>query len=327
MNKNNLKSELIKIDKKRLKIRKSYKSKLHHKINIKLKNSSDYIFFPKILISKNNEQLRYGLSWHYNGFIIKVDSLVMAVDPGVNFLLRLTESKYNITNINKLYISHLHIDHSADANTLMEYLIRSNSNIEIFAPQSVYETNTISKFHSGEKISFNNIQSQSIDENTKLKFNNININFFPLFHGVECYGFNIKYKDKLISYISDTGYSREIKVKNKIMKISEIKKSIGTDEIILKNETKKKEVQHSDIIICNIDSFQYNKNSKTHLSVLDLLDILKDSNCKKLILSHINPMGEILYEEWGKKISKYIKNETNINTFCSNNNGLKIILD
>jgi hypothetical protein len=38
-------------------------------------------------------------------------------------------------------------------------------------------------------------------------------------------------------------------------------------------------------------------------------------------------MGEILYEEWGKKISKYIKNETNINTFCSNNNGLKIILD
>ena len=31
----------------------------------------------------------------------------------------------------------------------MEYLIRANKKIEIFAPKTVYQTNTISKFHSG----------------------------------------------------------------------------------------------------------------------------------------------------------------------------------
>ena len=329
MNIDNLELELIKTDKKRLRIRNSYKIKLrHNKESVKSENSSNYIFFPKMLISKNNTQLRYGLSWLYNGFIIKIDSFVMAVDPGVNFLLRLTENKYDITTINKLYISHLHIDHSADANTLMEYLIRADKKIEIFAPKTVYQTNTISKFHSGEKLSFNNnIQSYSIDENSKFKINTVNINFFPLYHGVECYGFSIKYKDKKISYISDTGYAREIKVKNKTLKVEDIKDPIIADKIIIKNEIIKKEVQHSDIIICNIDSFVYTKNSKTHLCILDLLDILKDSNCKKLILAHINPIGEVLYKEWGNRISKYIKKETSIDTFCFSDNGLKIILD
>ncbi len=61
------------------------------------------------------------------------------------------------------------------------------------------------------------------------------------------------------------------------------------------------------MLITNIDSFIYTKNSKkTHLPILDLLEIIKDNNIGKIILAHINPIGELKYEDWGMKLAKYV---------------------
>ena len=77
--KDKLEKELIELDKKRLNIRKRYKNKL---INSKKKlNQKDYIYFPKSVVSEKNHQLRYGLSWLQNGFILKKGDNVIAVDP------------------------------------------------------------------------------------------------------------------------------------------------------------------------------------------------------------------------------------------------------
>lgn len=59
-------------------------------------DNKDYILFPKTLVSDDNYQLSHGVSWHRNGFIIKIKSNVIVVDPGVDFVLRLTESGFNL---------------------------------------------------------------------------------------------------------------------------------------------------------------------------------------------------------------------------------------
>ena len=82
----------------------------------------------------------------------------------------------------------------------------------------------------------------------------------------------------------------------------------------------------SDILITNIDSFIYTKNSKTHLPILDLLEIVKENNIKKVILAHINPMGELKYEEWGKKLAKYVYKVSEVPTFSIKEKGNKFFI-
>lgn len=68
--KDNLKEKLILNDKKRIKIKNEYKSNMISSIS--QETDENYVFFPKSLISADNYQLRYGLSWLENGFILKL---------------------------------------------------------------------------------------------------------------------------------------------------------------------------------------------------------------------------------------------------------------
>lgn len=186
-----LEKELIELDKKRLNIRGKYKNKLIS--NEKKISKKDYIFFPKSIVSEKNYQLRYGISWLQNGFILKKGDNIIAVDPGVNFVLRLTESGFDLSTITHIFISHSHLDHSADANVLMDFLIRAKSSVKIIAPKSVYEEKVISDFHSGIKPKFPiNHFAIIIDENSEIELlNGYKMKFVPLHHSVECYGFKI----------------------------------------------------------------------------------------------------------------------------------------
>ena len=313
---NELERELIRLDKKRLNIRKKYKDKLIN--NKKSLCHKDYILFPKSVVSENNYQLRYGVSWLQNGFILKKGDNIIAVDPGVNFVLRLTESGFDLSTITHIFISHSHLDHSADANVLMDFLIRAKSYVKIIAPKSVYEEKVISDFHSGIKPKFPiNHSAIIIDENSEIELlNGYKMKFVPLHHSVECYGFKIFGNNENYTYLSDTSYTKELLIKNKeylpITSISNyIENAISHSSYnYIKGFTK-----DSNILIANVDSFLYTKNSKTHLPILDLLEIVKGNNIQKIILAHINPIGELKYEEWGMKLAKYVSKVTGIQTF------------
>lgn len=322
-----LEKELIALDKKRLNIRKKYKDKL---INSKKKiNNKDYIFLPKSIVSENNYQLRYGLSWLQNGFILKKDDNVIAVDPDVNFVLRLTESGFDLSTITHIFISHSHLDHSADANVLMDFMIRAKSAVKIIAPKSVYEEKVISDFHSGLKPKFPvNHSAIVIDENSEIELlNGYKMKFVSLHHSVECYGFKICGNNENYTYLSDTSYTKELLTKNnECVAINNIKNYM--ENVVSKScyNHIKEFSNDSNILITNIDSFLYTKNSKTHLPTLDLLEIVKESNIQKIILAHINPMGELKYEEWGLKLAKYIYKLTGIQTFAIKENGNKFFI-
>lgn len=325
--KDKLEKELIALDKKRLNIRKRYKDIL---INSKKKtNNKDYIYFPKSIVSEKNYQLRYGLSWLQNGFILKKGDNVIAVDPGVNFVLRLTESGFNLSKITHIFISHSHLDHSADANVLMDFMIRAKAAVKIIAPKSVYEEKVISDFHSGLKPKFPvNHSAIIIDENSEVElFNGYKMKFISLQHSVECYGFKIYGNNENYTYLSDTSYTKELLTKSdKCMAINDIENYVEDVVSNYSYDYIKDFSKNSDVLISNIDSFLYTKNSKTHLPLLDLLEIVKENNIKKVILAHINPMGELKYEEWGKKLAKYVYKVSEVPTFSIKEKGNRFFI-
>jgi len=325
--KDKLENELISLDKKRLNIRKKYKCKL---INSKKQsNKKDFIFFPKSVTSENNYQLRYGLSWLQNGFIIKKGDNVIAVDPGVNFVLRLTESGFDLSSITHIFISHSHLDHSADANVLMDFLIRGKKPVKIIAPKSVFEEKVISDFHSGITVKFPvNHSAIIIDEKSSIElFSGYKMTFISLNHSVECYGCKITDGYNSYTYLSDTSFSKKLITKNKeIINVKDIKDYAEDVTSYSYNNDIKEFVRESEILICNVDSFLYTKNSKTHLSTMDLLELAKDNCINKIILAHINPIGELKYEEWSYKLAKYVFAKTKIQTIAIKRNGNKIYI-
>jgi len=86
----------------------------------------------------------------------------------------------------------------------------------------------------------------------------------------------------------------------------------------------KKFVKGSDVLIANVDSFMYTKNSKSHLSFLDLIEIVENNDVKKIVLAHIDPMGELPYERWGKKLALYAVSKCKIKAYSIEKSGKKI---
>ena len=322
-----LEKELVELDKRRLNIRKRYKNKL---INSKKKlNQKDYIYFPKSVVSEKNHQLRYGLSWLQNGFILKKGDNVIAVDPGVNFVLRLTESGFDLSTITHIFISHTHLDHSADANVLMDFMIRARASVKIIAPKSVYDEKVISDFHSGLKPKFPvNHSAIIIDENSEIELlDGYKMTFVPLQHSVECYGFKISGNNQNYTYLSDTSYTRELVTKNnKIISITDITYYMENVKSKSNYNYIKEFLKDSDVLITNIDSYMYIKNSKAHLPLLDFLEIIKDNNIKEIFIAHVNPIGELKYEEWGNKLAKYVYKISKIKTFAVKISGNKFYI-
>lgn len=281
---NDLYDELSLSDIKRLRVRASAKVWSSDR-----KKEVEYsIFFPKTIVSKSDVQARTVLSWLFNGFILKFDTKTLVVDPGVGFYLRASESGFNLDQMDFLYVSHLHLDHSADANVTMDFAIRKRMPVKIFAPKSVFTSKTVDDFHSARKTRFPVVHSSEIINSRKVfdLGDGTKMSFMKLHHGVECYGFKLQNREKTVVYVSDTGPFRSLR----------------------------NFVKGSDVLIINIDSFLSGKNSKTHLSVVDFLREIDGLKFAKIILAHINPLGELEPAEWGEKIANYVELKTGVKT-------------
>lgn len=295
------------------------------------KNISAKIIFPKMHIPKDNQQLRHGLSWLYNGFLIYLPNLVMVVDPGIDFLYRLGISQTQISQINTIFISHGHLDHAGGANVISDWLIRSQQDTEIIAPKSVFDQKEISDFHSGASAHANGWKpphfSTIIAETTptQLAHGGYLLKPIPLHHGIECYGFSINYKDRLITYISDTGYAKKIKTTSGLFLVGNPKVEGTFESITEKFDDIYKAILQSHTLIVNIETLQYNKNSKTHLTVHDVIDMVDKSQVRQLIVAHVNPQAE-LDEAWGQTIAEYIQQQTGRKCFAPKVSGLTVKL-
>jgi len=324
-------TELISLDNKKEQIRSDAKTEMRRIANEY--SSEAKIVFPKSHLKPSLKQLRFGLPWIYNGFLLYLPGLVMAIDPGPDFMFRLGLSGIDISAINTIFVSHGHLDHVAGVNTLSDWLIRSHQNTEIIAPVEVFEEREISSYHAGYKMHHSGWKNAHFAtpltthmESFALNHGGYTLIPLQMFHSAPCYGFSVSYKKQKISYISDTGYSLKIKTTEGIVDLA---KDQIKGSFVSHKETRsevKNAVRDTTTLIVNVESLQYEKNSYTHLTLFDVIDIIKGSNIKTVVIAHCNPVGELLYGEWAAKLAKYLQQETGIFTVAPKASGLALNL-
>lgn len=314
---------LIQADKVRVKVRKDYAADMRRRAATAgpMPGATSTVYFPPIHLNPSNKQLANGTPWYFNGFIVSTASGVMVVDPGVHFLYRLTESGFDLATITRMFLSHAHLDHTSDANAIMDWLIRAQARVDIFAPPSLFKEQRVSNYHSG--IGNPSARQKAIEVNPTLVVtdDHTSLTFFKLEHDAECYGFRIDDGRKRIAYISDTSYARTVRVDGKIMPVTELTDQAET-EIVTAYDDIRESVKDSDTLIVNIDSFLHGPKAAIHFSVTDLLAVLAGSSIRKIFLTHMNPAGELPPTDWGDKIAVYVQEKTVVPTFYPSVDGL-----
>lgn len=318
-----LKKVLIQADKARVKVRKDYSADMRQRAAAAgaLPGASSTIYFPPIHLSPKNGQLAKGTPWFFNGFVISTASGVMVVDPGVHFLYRLTESDFDLATIKRMFLSHAHLDHTSDANAIMDWLIRARAKVDVFAPPSLFSEQRISNYHSGIGNPSAPHKAAEVNPTLVIKDEYTSLSFFRLEHDAECYGFRIYDGKKTIAYISDTSYAKTVRVDGKVIPVTELTEQTEA-EIVTAYDHIRASVKDSDTLIVNIDSFLHGPKAAIHFSITDLLAVVADTHIRKIFLAHMNPAGELTPEEWGDKIAAFVQAETGIPTYCPGLDGL-----
>lgn len=187
--------------------------------------SNIYGINVEILILGNGGALNDGLP--YNSFLINKNSLI---ECPPDIMLSLQREKINYININEIYISHLHGDHSFGfpflALTIFSKCYDKKMNkIKVYSPGNSQEyflelsRKALSENHPCIQWIKNNFEFITINENKTISLSDYNLNFYLLNHFEETYGFVLKENGKSkFAYIADTKWCDNVEkiIKEKI---------------------------------------------------------------------------------------------------------------
>lgn len=115
------------------------------------------------------------------------------IDIGISFLQvkkELIDISVDINDLDFILLTHTHSDHIRGLKTLL-----SKIQIKVYVTEEIFDE-LKTKF---DFDSFHLIYEE-------INYNGIYIKLLPLSHDVSCYGFNITYEGKNMTYITDTGY-------------------------------------------------------------------------------------------------------------------------
>lgn len=273
------------------------------------------------------DELILSTKWLFNGFLIYLGKVIILVDPGAEILTRIPDLK-DLLKVNTLYISHGHIDHYADANIAIEFMVLpKQKEIKLLAPKDVFKRKLISDYHSGRDGKLTQIRILELNKKLKIKLNGVILRPIALYHSLEeNFGFILEYEKLKIGYLADTGYTHTFKTSTGKIYPSGTNNHEGNfEDIISKNKRIKNIFSQVDILIANINDLIFTKHSKYHLTGYDLIDILSDSQVKKCFISNLHPI-DLLGLNIAKKISSFITKKSGVETIFIPKSGLSFDL-
>lgn len=221
-------------------------------------DSDDHIKFlgtagARYVVAK---QLRYSA-----GTFIKIKDKNIILDPGPGTLVRCAKSRppIDVTTIDAIILSHAHIDHTNDANILIDAMTEGGFKKRgiLYSPKdclfgrNAVILNYLRDFLEDIKI---------LEENKKYQIGNFTFNTsIKHRHPVETYGVIFDFNGKKISFLVDTEYFPEL-IEN---------------------------YKDSYILVINLVRYQPHKSSKVmHLSIRDAKEIISKIRPEKTILTH-----------------------------------------
>ncbi|MFQ6055075.1 MAG: MBL fold metallo-hydrolase [Methanosarcinales archaeon] len=140
-----------------------------------------------------------------SGILVNINSKPILFDCGSGVLARILESGYNHTDINTVFLSHLHLDHVAD----LLCLIKANwlcgkDTITIYAPigAQIWINNLLRAYsYLQPKV---RIEIHELSGGDVIKLKDIKVTCTETVHSVPSLGYKILWKDKAIVYSGDT---------------------------------------------------------------------------------------------------------------------------
>ncbi len=233
-------------------------------------------------------QLRYS-----GGMWLTLDGINILIDPGPGSLIRIYEFGFDPEDINIIVVSHRHLDHSADLNTVIEASSRSTTKpIDMLvAPNDVVfgdDPILLKYLRKGIK----NICI--VDENKEFIFENIKIRgVIKHIHSyAETFGLEISSKNKKVVYVPCGKFYEDMLYKYPV---------------------------EADLEIFNT-TFPKTSYHYYHLSAEDVKKLIKKHKPKKAVITHFSPY---ILRENPEKIAEEIYTETLTPTIAAKD-GMKL---
>lgn len=198
-----------------------------------------------------------------SGYLLQGKDYNILIDCGSGILSKL-QNYIDLSKIDAVILSHYHADHISDIFPF-QYEAAISSNLgKRKKPLEIYAHNLDSKFNS---LNYKGMTiAKVIDENTKLRFGDLNISFKWVKHEVPCLAMRFKEQGKVISYSGDTEWC------NNVLEIS----------------------KDADLLICETSLFNNQAEKiKGHLTAGEVGKIANMSKVKKLVLTHFPHYGNL----------------------------------
>jgi len=269
---------------------------------------------------------------HTSIFISYKDEKIL-IDCGEGTQRQLRKAKINPCKITKILITHLHGDHIFGLPGLFQTLgLNSyNKTLKIYGPKG------IKKLIQNIQETFKTTKAIQIKTETKevqgefFKNNDFSLKAFSLEHGTPTNGYIFQEKDKLRIHkdklkklklknhpdLKKLTQGKDIKINNKTIKSKNLTYRQKGRKISFIFDTKmcpniKKLAKDSDLAILE-STFLSNQDMKKakqykHLAVKEACKIAKDSNVKKLALTHFSQRYEFKEKELLKTAKKIFPN-------------------
>ncbi len=143
------------------------------------------------------------------GVLILYDGLKVVLDPGPDVLVRLREVGFYPSQIDGIILSHVHLDHSAGVNPLLEAMVEGGKKKKgfIFAPvEALVGDSAVVLNYLRENLSL----IQPIFPHREYTVGNLKFTAYPHFHTAETYGFTFLMAGRKVSFVTDTEYREEL---------------------------------------------------------------------------------------------------------------------
>lgn len=224
---------------------------------------------------------------------LSIDDINILIDPGPGSLVRCMSSrpKLNPVDLDGIFLSHRHIDHSNDVNIMIEAMTNGGHTKKgrLFAPSDALDDDPVVLTHFRKYLD----EIIVLKEKKTYKLNSLSFET-PVkhIHDVETYGVRLFGSDTIISFITDTKYFEGLET-----------------------------FYEADVLVLNVVLME-SKEWINHLSIVDAEKIISKIQPKYSILTHFG-MTMIQSKPW--EIAQLLSRRTNSKVIAASD-GLMIPL-
>ncbi len=148
-------------------------------------------------------------------YLLEVGELNILFDFGRGAIDRLLKKKFNLYNVDKIFITHTHIDHIVDLLAYIQFIWDNpekknfkNKFIEIYGPKGFKESmeNLFKAIQYDKHVHYNMIKLIDLSNKQIIEFGGIKIQSFFVNHSKirNCLAYRISYGKKVFCYSGDT---------------------------------------------------------------------------------------------------------------------------